>query len=601
MAAVAAVRKDLAPQNPVPSHQERARITARVASLKSALRAQEPVLRDIQQYLCPFRGRFQKQGQDQRGSRRGLKVVNGTATRSFKILSSGMMAGLTSPGRPWFRLTVRDADLAEFTPVRQWLDDVARAMRATFARSNLYNVLPSVYNELAPFGTAALLEVDDPEAGIRFYPHTIGTYGIAQDDRLVVDTFAREYKATIRQLIGRFGTENLSQTALNMWRQNKLEAEVDCIHIIRPNLGMEPDKFGWRSMPFIEEYWEASSDRDEPLGKSGYHEQALFVPRWDVAGDDLWGTGLGHEVLGDVKQLQFLERRKEDVLDKHTAPPLEAGVELRGKRVSLLSGDVTYTNPNQTGGASIRPIVTTNPAAYQYAAQNINEIEARIRSSCYEDLFLMLANDTRSGITAREVEERHQEKLLVLGPVLERLNEELLDPIISRTYGILERQSRGFWRGMIEGEPVLPPPPPDIEGEEIQVEYTSILAQAAKATHTRGLEAFGMFIGSVAQARLAAQQAGVDEKVDWDQLLDEYADAQGIPARVMNDDDTVASLRGQKAQQEQMQQMAQMAGPMKDAASAMKDAAETVPKDGSLAANLAAGMGGVGLPGGPGG
>ena len=179
---------------------------ARVASLDRAKNAVQPVLKDIGEHMAPYRGRWQTEAQDQRGRRKGLKIINGTANRAFNILSSGMMAGLTSPGRPWFKLTTQDPDLAEFTPVRQWLDDVARAMRGIMAQSNLYNVLPSVYGELAPFGTTALLEVEDPASVIRFYPFTIGSFGIAQDDRLVVDTMSRPLRMTIRQVVGRFGT-----------------------------------------------------------------------------------------------------------------------------------------------------------------------------------------------------------------------------------------------------------------------------------------------------------------------------------------------------------------------------------------------------------
>jgi hypothetical protein len=582
-----------APIDRVPQEQERTRMLARVASLGKARDAQLPVLRDIGEHIAPYRGRFQTENQDQRGRRKGLKIINGTATRSMNILSSGMMAGLTSPGRPWFKLGTHDPDLSEFTPVRRWLDDVARAMRATFAQSNLYNVLPSVYGELGPFGTTALLEVDDPQSVVRFYPFTIGSFSIAQDDRLVVDTFCREYKATVRQLVSRFGTANLSQSALQAWKSGKFDTEFACVHLIRPNLEPNRRGFGWQAMPFIEEYWEKAGDKTEPLLRSGYQERAMFVPRWDVTGDDLWGKGIGHDILGDVKQLQFLERRKEDVLDKHTAPPLEAGAELRGKRLSLLSGDVTYTNPSATGGATIRPIVTTNPTAYQYAAEDIRDKENKIRQACYEDLFLMLANDTRSGITAREVEERHQEKMLVLGPVLERLNEELFDPMIDRTFAILQRRSEGVWRGHVGGRALLPPPPPDMQNEEIRVEYTSILAQAAKATNTRSLEAFGQFVGALAQF-----DQGVLDKVDFDQFVDEYADSQGVPAKLIRGDDEVAQIRAGKAQQAKMAQMAQMAPAAKDLASAMKDAATTVPQEGSIAANMAGSAAGGLLGGG---
>jgi hypothetical protein len=581
----------IAPQTPVPTYQERSRMQARVAELRRAFEPQVPVLKDIQEHIAPYRGRFQTENQDQRGKRRGLKVINGVASRTMRILSSGLMAGLSSPGRPWFKLTTPDPDLAEFGPHRVWLDQVARAIRTAFARSNLYNVLPSVYGELGPFGTTALLQKEDSESIFRFYPFTMGSFTIAQDDRLVVDTLCREYNASVRQLVMRFGTEALSQHAMDLWKAGKGETEVSCVHLIRPN--HDPKGFGWRAMPFTEEYWERASDRTGALYTSGYHERASFVPRWDVCGDDLWGTGIGHEILGDVKQLQFLERRKEDVIEKHTAPPLEAGVELRGKRISLLAGDTTYTNPGATGGASIRPIVTTHPNAYQVVREDCGEIAQRIRQAGYEDLFLMLANDTRSGITAREVEERHQEKMLVLGPVLERLNEELFDPMIDRSFAIMQRRSLPAWRGMVDGMiPLLPPPPPDLQESQLRVEYTSILAQAAKATNTRGLEAFGMFATGVAQAKMVCEQAGMAEKINWDQLFDEYADAQGLPPECLNDDDTVSDLRMDKAKQAQQQQLMAAAPAVRDMAAAAKDAA-SIPQDSPLAQSINQAMPGV--------
>jgi len=573
---------------------ERARMQSRVKELQDSFNSVKPVLRDISDYMAPYRGQWgAAMGQDQRGKRKGLKVINNVAGRSFGILASGMMSGLTSPGRPWFKLGTPDPDLAKYTPHRRWLDAVGRGMQGVFAKSNLYNVLPSVYGELAPFGTSALQCVEDTQQLVRFYPYTIGEYGLAQDSRLVVDTFSRPYVDTVRNVVARWGTsDGLSEQTRLLYRQGKLEASVHLVHLIEPNFQRKAGGFGYRDMPFIEEYWEANGDKTVPLDRRGIAERSLFAPRWDVTGNDLWGKGLGHDILGDVKQLQFKERRSEDVLEKHTAPPLEASNELRGKRISLLSGDVTYSNPATTGGANVRPIVQTHPNAFQFATQNIEGMERRIRSALYEDLFLMLANDTRSGITAREVEERHQEKMLVLGPVLERLNEELLDPLIDRTFAVMVRRAEPIWKGMIDGvNPLIPPPPKGLEGENLNVEYTSILAQAARSTHTRGIEAFGMFVGQIGQLWPEAL-----DKVNPDAMVDEYADSQGVPASIVATDEEVEAKRADRAQQQQMAQMAQMAAPMKDMASALSTAGAAVPQEGSALANIGqAADGGGGL------
>jgi hypothetical protein len=154
----------------------------------------------------------------------------------------------------------------------------------------------------------------------------------------------------------------------------------------------------------------------------------------------------------------------------------------------------------------------------------------------------MIANDTRSNITAREIQERHEEKLLMLGPVLERLNDELLDPLIDRTFGIMLR------RGLI------PPPPEELQGMELNVEYVSVMAQAMKLTGITSIERFMSFAGN-----LAGVNPGVLDKVDFDQAVDEYANMVGVPPSMIKDDDTVAKIREQRAQQQAAMQQAEMA------------------------------------------
>ena len=85
------------------------------------------------------------------------------------------------------------------------------------------------------------------------------------------------------------------------------------------------------------------------------------------------------------------------------------------------------------------------------------------------DLFMMIANSGRGQMTATEVAERHEEKLMMLGPVLSRLNEEVLRPLIERCFDILARQGQ------------LPPPPEELRGQKLSVEYTSMLARSQRA------------------------------------------------------------------------------------------------------------------------
>jgi hypothetical protein len=188
--------------------------------------------------------------------------------------------------------------------------------------------------------------------------------------------------------------------------------------------------------------------------------------------------------------------------------------------------------------------------------QDIREVRDRINQAFYADLFLMLAN--MEGIQPRntmEIAERKEEKLLALGPVLENIYGGQLGPVIERSYAIMER------RGM------LPPPPADLDGQPIQIEYISMLAQAQKAVATGGVERLAAFVGN-----LAAVKPDVLDKFDADQAIDEYADMLGTnPALVVPDED-VSAIRNSRAQaqekQQQMEQMAQMAPAARDGAQA---------------------------------
>jgi len=163
----------------------------------------------------------------------------------------------------------------------------------------------------------------------------------------------------------------------------------------------------------------------------------------------------------------------------------------------------------------------------------------------------MLAQTDRRQITAREIEERHEEKLLALGPVLEQLNQDLLDPLIDNTFDIMLNA------GMI------PPAPKELGGENLKVEYISIMAQAQKLVGIGAVERFAGFVGQA-----AAVDPRVLDKVNGDQLIDVYSDLVSLPTGIVRTDDEVAELRNQReqaiAQQQQAEQAALQARTAKD-------------------------------------
>ena len=176
-------------------------------------------------------------------------------------------------------------------------------------------------------------------------------------------------------------------------------------------------------------------------------------------------------------------------------------------------------------------------------------------------------------MTATEVEVRQEEKMAMLGPVIERFQNEALDPLIDRT----------FEKCLEFG--VLPPPPPELYGVNLEVEYVSVLAQAQKAINSVSTDRFIMSISQVAQFK-----PEVLDKLDGDAIVDEYHGNYGVSPKLLLTDEEVAALREQRAQQQQMMQQQAAIESGATAAKAAKDMGDTPMDTGSA---LDAFLGGI--------
>lgn len=518
-----------------------------------------PHWRELNDYIMPRRGRFLITDRN-RGDRRTKSIVDSTATMSARTLSSGMMSGITSPARPWFRLTTPDPDLAEFAAVKDWLHTVSQRMRTVFVRSNWYNVLPTLYYDLGIFGTAAMMIEEDPRDVIRCTSFPIGSFLLGNDARGEVRIFMREFGMTVRQLVEKFvekddhGSpekwDNISQRVKQAWKNNKREQWIDVVHAVTVNETADITKLDAKFKPFTDCYYEKANDNNaEFLRESGFDEFPVLAPRWSVTGEDTYGTDCpGMTSLGDIKQLQLGEKRGMQALEKLISPPMIAPPDMRAFKLSLLPGDVSYVD--ETVNKQFRPAMTIKPEIQQLEYKQ-EQVRQRIRRGFYEDLFLMLAyTDPSKGkqpVTAAEIAERHDEKLLALGPVLEQVEQDLLNPAIDRVFAIMVRAGD------------IPAPPRELEGVPLKVEFISIMAAAQKMVGLSGLERFTGFVGSIAAAQAVDPNSQVWDKVDLDQAIDEHADMMGIAPRVVVPDDKVQEIRAERAKQAQIEKTAALA------------------------------------------
>jgi hypothetical protein len=536
--------------NKLSDHRDK--LYTRWGALKSERASWLAHWKEISDYLLPRNGRFFIQDRD-KGYRRHNNIYDSTGTRALRVLAAGMMAGMTSPARPWFRLSTGDQDLMKSQPVKIWLNEVTRLMLEIFARGNTYRALHHMYEELGAFGTAASVVMEDYNDVIRHYPLTTGEFAIATDYRGQVNTLYREFQKTVAEVVGEFGIDNVSTTVKNMYDRGSLDQWVTIVHAIEPRTDRDPRKLDDKNMPFKSCYFELNSDKHQYLRESGFKVFPALCPRWTTSGGDIYGNSPGMEALGDIKQLQHEQLRKAQGIDYKTKPPLQVPSSMKNRDIETLPGGISFVDA--TGNTQgIQTAFEVN-LDLSHLLADIQDVRGRIDKTFYADLFLMLANQTDTRMTATEVAERHEEKLLMLGTVIERLQNELLDPLIEMTFN-----------RMLEAG-IVPPPPPEIQGSNINVEFVSMLAQAQKAVSTNGID---RFMGNIAQ--VAQFKPEVLDKFDVDKWADIYSDVLGVDPELILPNDQVAQIRAarQKAQQAaaQQAQMAQGAATAKDLSAA---------------------------------
>lgn len=499
----------------------------------------DPHWRELSDFINPRGSRFLVTDVN-RDDRRNTKIIDPTATLAARTLSSGMMSGITSPARPWFKLATPDPDMMDYGPVKLWLEVVQRRMNEVFNKSNIYQSLPLLYASLGNYSTGAMAVLEDDSDVIRTMMFPIGSYYMANSARGSVDTCFRKFSMTVRQLVMEFGLNNVSDSVKSMWDSGNYESWIEVIHAVYPNIDRDTAKLNSKNKPVKSVYYEVGGDSDKLLRESGFDEFPIMAPRWEVNGEDVYGSSCpGMIALGQVKALQLEQKRKSQLIDKATNPPMVGPSSLRNQRVSLLPGDITYID-QVTGQDGFKPAYLVNPNTADLLA-DIQDTRQIINSAYFVDLFMMLQNINTRSMPVEAVIEMKEEKLLMLGPVLERLNDECLNPLIDRTFSIMARKN------------LLPPPPDVLQGMPLRIEYISVMAQAQKSIGLSSLSSTVGFIGQLAQAKPEAL-----DKLNVDQAIDAFAEMSGVSPTVIVPQEQVEQVREQRAQQQQQQQMVAM-------------------------------------------
>ena len=524
-------------------------IQSRFEFLKQQRTSWEGMWRDIRDYILPDFGAFD--GEDPTdGQKRFKRIINAEATNAADILAAGLLSGVSSPSRPWLRLTTLDGELDQSPEVKQWLDEVQRTMMLIFAKADVYNQLHQSYLELPVFGQACTIARPHPDRIINLQNLTIGEYWISEDQYGSVDTLYRKMSMTAKQMIQTWGLDKVSEEVRSAYRSNPYQ-RFNVIHAIEPRWERDDMKRDAINKPWKSIYFEENAiTKGHVLSESGFDDFPAMCPRWMTSGGSAYGRGCGAKALGAARNLQRLETRVATMVDYLSDPPMMYPDSMVGN-LDLFrpSGRIPVSAGEE---ALIRPAIqmTTDPSPVEMM---IAKREAQIQRFFYVNIFQMLASTMGDQRTATEVAALEQEKVMMLGPVLERLHSELLDPLVTSTFNFMVEQNK------------VPPIPDELQGKSLNVEYISVLAEAQKTASATGIIKLSQEIGLLAQIN-----PSVLDKLDVDKAVDELADLNGVSPSLIVAGERVALIRKAR-QQQQMQQ--QKIADTQAMASAMRDLA----------------------------
>ena len=488
---------------------------------------------EVADYMMPRKADVTKQRS--KGDKRSELIFDSSPLHAVELLSASLHGMLTNPSTPWFSLRFKNVDTGDADEANEWLQDTTEKMYDAFNRSNFQQEIFELYHDLITFGTASMFIEEDAEDIVRFSTRHIGEIYISENNKGRIDTVYRKFKISARAAILQFGEKNVSNALRGTAMKDPYE-EVTILHVVYPRENYDPKKKDAKNMPFASCYIEL--DNKHEISQSGFNEFPYVVPRYLKASFEIYGRSPAMTALPDVKMLNEMSKTTIKAAQKQVDPPLLVPDDGFILPVRTVPGGLNFYRAGTRDRIEPLNIGANNPLGLNMEEQRRNAI----RDTFYVNQ-LMMQNGPQ--MTATEVVQRNEEKMRLLGPVLGRLQSELLRPLIDRTFAILLRKK------------LFRPAPQFLSGKDIQIEYVSPLAKAQRSSELQSIMRAIEIFGSLAQI------SPVFDHINIDNLVTHLADIVGVPAKVLNSKSEVNAIRQKKQQemmqQQQMQQMQQIA------------------------------------------
>lgn len=474
-----------------------------------------------------------------KGQKRDPRMYDSTAVFANQYMASGLYAHLTPPNQRWFGLKAKNKALNDSENVRRWFMEVTRILHEELAASNYDNEINELYLDIGWCGTPCLEVKQGKETLFNFKNHNISEYVIAENSEGKVDTVIRKFKYSARQAVQEWGEENLGEDVRKAYGEPKdIDKEFEFIHAITPR-EEHSDSFPATKnrQPIASEYVDVKAKKI--IKVDGYYEMPKMVPRWVKFSGDVYGRSQGMFALPEIKSANFTEKQLQIALEKEVSPTILAPDDGFVGTVRTSANSIMYYRKSLQGRDKPEPFKTG--ANLDWVFKGAERKWTVIQKAFFNDLFVMLQEQTKTQ-TAFEIAERIEEKWSMIIAPVGRLNSELNNPMIRRIIGIAGRAGR------------LPAVPPELVGQEYEIEYVSKLALALKILEVRSLT-------SGLDVMKDMVEFAPDMRDNWD--TDNIA--RGVPERLgwsedwIRDKDERDEMRQARVEKEQAEQAAMLA------------------------------------------
>ena len=532
----------------------------RLSKLEQQRSTWESHWQELADYMRPRKADITQTSQTP-GKKRTEQIFDGTAVRAAEMLSASLHGMMTNMSTSWFSLRYRDGDLQLDDEAREWLLSAEDAMYTAFHRSNFQEQIQELYDDLVVFGTATMMIEPDDNNNFRFSTRHIAEVYLAENAHGRVDTVYRKFKMSARAAIDEFGAENITDRIKETEKRDPYE-QVEIIHVVQPRNERDPLKLNKTNKPFLSMYLD--KEDQQVLAESGYDEFPFVCPRWLKSSTELgYGRSCGMTALADTKVLNRMSEVNLRAAQKMTDPPLMVPDDGFMLPIRVVPGGLNFYRSGTRDRLEPLQIGSNTPVALNMEEQR----RQAVRSAFYVD---HLQLNQGPNMTATEVLQRTEQSMRMLGPVLGRLQSELLQPMINRCWAIMSKQE------------AFPQPPEFLQGAgDIEIEYVSPLARAQRKGDAQSLVQLMEFMQP-----LMAIDPGIADFLDMDGMAQHLIKTLSIPATVVRGEQEVLGKRDERAAEQAQQaemaeamQMAQAAGKAAPMVKAVDDAAMNMPME----------------------